>query len=568
MRGASRHSPAGLRLGTSPTIDLPMPNFAVARLQRSIANWIISAAPPGETPIWGEELSRQRLSYLEALSLMALVTVASFAISRHLTPIDVVMFYVLAVVIAAVRWGRGPATCSAVAGAFAFDFFVIPPLMNFAITDIGYLITMVSMLAVALIVSALVAEVREQAETARTNAAYVEAVYAIAQALAETGSQDQIVKVFARHVVETFHWPVLLALPVRGGLATQFRSPEFAYDDAEWAAAVWAYEVGQPAGRGTERFPEVRGHYLPLRTAWGIKGVLAAQVGEAVHPRLAARQYRVLEAFATRAALALGRAELEQKAHEAQLLEETDRLQKALLNSISHNLRTPLATVTGTLRSLLEDTAILDESTRQEMLINAEEQATRLNRLVGNLLDMSRLEAGAVRVKPEPCDIQDVVGAALEQLGEAARCRPIRLRLPAHPLLVNLDFVLVTQVLVNLVDNALKYSADDRPIEIQVRETDGQAEVEVIDHGEGIPQEHLEKAFERFYRCGRSDGGTGAGLGLSICKGFVEAHGGRIRVRRGAEGGTTVAFTIPMTADAERHSESEDERTRVTSTRG
>lgn len=483
-------------------------------------------------------------------------------------PANMVMFYLLAVVVAAVRWGRGPAICSAVVGAVAFDFFVIPPFLSFPVTDVWYLITLVSMLIVALLVSLLVAEVRGQAEAARTNAAYVEAVYAIAHALAEAGSQDQIVKVVARHVVETFHWPALLALPDGGGLTVQFRSREFTYDEAEQAGAALAYELGQPAGRGTERFPELRGHYVPLKTAWGVRGVLAAQAGEAVESRVAARQYRVLESFATRAALALGRAELEQKAHQAQILQETDRLQKALLNSISHNLRTPLATVTGALRSLLEDAGILDESTRQEMLLNAEEQATLLNRLVGNLLDMTRLEARALRVKPEPCNIQDIVGAALEQLGEAARRRPILLNLPAHPLLVTLDFVLVTQVLVNLVDNALKYSIADRPIEIRAGEVDGSLEVEVVDHGEGIPEEHLKKVFERFHPGGRSDHARGAGLGLSICKGFVEAHGGRIWAKRGLKGGTTVTFTIPMNANAERHCEIDDERTRATSARG
>ena len=567
MRGASRDSPAGLRLGPSPMIGRVKQGSALARFQRSVANWIITAAPRGETPIWGDEPSHPWPRFLKALGLMAFVTLAGFAMAPPLTPANLAMLYMLAIVIAALRWGRGPAMCSAVAGAVAFNFFFIPPRMTSAVSDFWYLITLLSMLAVALIISTLISEVREQAETARANAAYVEAVYAFAQALAESGTQDQIVKVVAQHVVGAFRWPVLLALPDGGGLAVQFRSPEYIYDEAEQAAAARAYEGGHAVGRGTERFRELRGHYFPLKTAWGVKGVLAVQLGEAVDPRLAARQYRVLESFATRAALAIGRAELEQKAHEAQILRETDKLQKALLNSISHNLRTPLATVTGALRSLLEDTAILDEATRQELLVNAEEQATRLNRLVGNLLDMTRLEAGAVRVKAEPCDIQDVVGAALDQLGEAARRRSIRLNLPAQPLLVNLDFVLLTQVLVNLVDNALKYSAADRPIEIRAGEADGRLEVEVIDRGEGIPEEHLETVFERFHRGGRSGHADGAGLGLSICKGFVEAHGGRIWAKRGSQGGTRVTFTIPMMANAERHCEIDDDRTRATSTR-
>jgi len=497
--------------------------------------------------------------------LVALVVLAGLAIAPRLAPTTLAMLYLLAVVIAALRWGLGPAVCSAFAGVIAFDLFLILPRLSPAVSDVSYLVPLLSMLAVALIVGALVSEAREHAKTARTNAEYVEAVYAIAQALAEADSQDRIVTAVARHAVETFGWPVLLAIPGKSGLEVQFRSPDFSFGEAEQAAADWACEHCEAVGRGAAKFPELRGRYLPLKTAWGVQGVLAVQPAKA-NPKRATHQYRLLEALATRAALALGRAALEQKAHEAQILQETDRLQKALLNSISHNLRTPLATVTGALRSLLEDAAILDESTRRELLTNAEEQATRLNRLVENLLDMTRLEAGAVRIKPEPCDIQDLVGAALDQLGEAARRRPILLNLPDRPLLVVVDFVLVTQVLVNLVDNAMKYSPAERPIEIRAAESDGSVQVEVIDHGEGIPEELLEKVFERFHRGRRNDQNGGAGLGLSICKGFVEAHGGRIWARRLSGGGASVAFTVPTGARAKLHREVGDDRTRAAST--
>ena len=284
--------------------------------------------------------------------------------------------------------------------------------------------------------------------------------------------------------------------------------------------------------------------------------------------RLAARQHPLLEVFAGRAALAIGRSIVEDATRQTELLRETDKMQKALLHSISHNLRTPLATVTGALQSLLQDAAVLDDATRTELLTNAEEQAARLNRLVGNLLDMTRLEAGAVRVKREPCDILDVIGAALEQLGETGRKRQIVLDVPFQQRLAPLDFVLISQVLVNLLDNALKYSAAEAPVEIRVREQDDSLEVAVLDRGPGIAVDELALVFERFRRGSRSGQADGSGLGLSISRGFVEAHGGRIWAERRAPTGTVVAFTIPMTPEPERATESEDERTGTASTRG
>lgn len=498
--------------------------------------------------------------------MVAVVTAIGFPTAGHVAATNLVMLYLLAVLISALRWGRGPAACAALLGALVFDFFFIAPYRSFATSDFWYLITCAALLAVGLITSTLAAEAREQTEIARADEQYIGAAYAFAQALAEAGGQEEIVDAVGRHVAATFQHPVLLALSGEPGLAPRFRSPEFGYDSGEQAAAEWAFHNGQAAGRATSQFAGARGYYLPLKTHWATLGILGLRLGEA-GVALPAREQRLFESFATRAALALGRVTLEQRARAAQVLEETDKLQRALLNSISHNLRTPLATVTGTLKSLLEDGAVLDEPTRRELLANAEEQAVRLNRLVGNLLDMTRLEAGAVRVRPEPCDIQDVIGAALEQLGEQARRRTVRVDLPRRPMLVPLDFVLIAQVLVNLVDNAFKYSPVDQPVTIAARETGENLEVQVADRGEGIPEHNLEKVFERFNRGGRGDEG-GAGLGLSICKGFVEAHGGSIRAERLAGGGTAVMFTVPWRAGGERERQKGYDQTGAASTRG
>ena len=233
---------------------------------------------------------------------------------------------------------------------------------------------------------------------------------------------------------------------------------------------------------------------------------------------------------------------------ESLALQETDKLQKALLNSVSHNLRTPLASVIGAINTVLKDGALLDAPTQQSLLRTAQEEARKLDRLVQNLLDMTRLEGGAIRVRTELCDVHHVVGAALEQLGHATRGHAISTDSSPDMPLVPMDQVLIVQVLVNMLDNALKYSPNQGPIEIEARLESGQLEVRVLDRGMGISEQELEQVFEKFYRGASQGAARGAGLGLSICKGLVEAHNGRILAKCREQGGTEVAFFLPVQA--------------------
>jgi two-component system sensor histidine kinase KdpD len=252
--------------------------------------------------------------------------------------------------------------------------------------------------------------------------------------------------------------------------------------------------------------------------------------------------------------LAIERAQLAEAARQAQLSQATEELQRALLNSISHDLRTPLVSITGTLTSLEEEDAALDEEARRSLITVAREEAERLNRLEGNLLEMTRIEAGALHPAQEPFDVQEVVSASLERLGSRLDGRPLNVDVPA--VLVPMDFVLMAQVLVNLLDNALKYSQPGTPISIEGRvmtqpQSDGKngiLEVTVADRGEGIPPEDLERVFAKFYRVHRPESVGGTGLGLAICKAIVEAHGGRIGARVRPGGGTVVFFTLPLGA--------------------
>jgi two-component system sensor histidine kinase KdpD len=287
--------------------------------------------------------------------------------------------------------------------------------------------------------------------------------------------------------------------------------------------------------------------YLPLKAWRGVVGVAGIQVEGWKEWHSNGRQ-QLLRSFMSQAALAITRADLVKRAQQAELLQEADKLQKALLNSVSHNLRTPLASVIGALNSVLEDGDLLDAPTQQSLLKTAQEEAGRLNWLVQNLLDMTRLEGGAIRVKLELCDVQDIVGAALHQLGETTRSHPVSVTIAPNLPLVPMDQVLIVQVLVNVLDNALKYSPENAPIEIEARLDAGQLEIRVLDRGGGIPERELERVFEKFFRGALPGAPRGTGLGLSICRGFVEAHHGRIFAMRREQGGTELAFFLPVEA--------------------
>ena len=511
-------------------------------------------------------MDRKWTGYVLSVTLVAALTLAGFRIEASMARTNLAMLYLLVVVVSALRWGQGPAIVTAVSSALVFDFYFIPPFRSFEASDIWYLITSSTLLVVGIVIGRLASEARSQAREARKREAYTAALYSLSQSVSVARNLDSILEALARHIRDVFGLPVAVLLPEDGVLTLRHSSADFGFAESERPLAVWAFEHGDKAGRGTTRLPGFQAQYLPLKTGWGVEGVLGIKAHEAMN-WLPAEQQLLLEVMASRAALVIERALLEEQAQRAQVIEQTSRLQKALLNSISHNLRTPLASIVGTLSSLVEDRALLGEVTQRELLEAAQEQAARLNRLVGNLLDMTRLEAGGMRVKTEACDVEDLVGAALAQLGEAGRLERISVRIPPELALAPMDFVLIAQALVNLVDNAIKYSPPEEPIEIEVRAEGEHIEISVSDRGVGIREDELERAFAKFYRGARTDGTGGTGLGLSIAKGFVEAHGGRIWAERRDGGGTTIRFTLPLGAHRDQPRGAIDERSRAASAR-
>jgi two-component system sensor histidine kinase KdpD len=458
------------------------------------------------------------------------------------------MGYLLVVVIAALYLGRGPAILASIAGVLAFDFFFVPPQYAFTVYDTEYLVVFIALLAVGLIISYLTVRAREQAEAAQQRELDTSTLYGLSKDLSAAEGLQEIISAISNNVSQTFGRETVIFLPDAQGngtleLASNPSNTRLDYN--EYAVAVWSFQHGQTAGRGTETLTASTARYIPLQTPRGVVGVLGIKPkDESSH--LTPDQRRLLETFATQAALAIERARLADQAQQAQLLQATERLQTALLNSISHDLRTPLVAITGALSSLAEAGSNMDAANRQNLLETALEEADRMNRLVGNLLNMTRLEAGALQVLKQPGDIQDAIGTALDNLGERVDTHKITVHVPEDIPLIPMDFVLIVQVLVNLIDNSLKYSPPQTTISIQVDLQDGEVTIRVSDQGVGIPASDLDRIFDKFYRVQQPENVSGTGLGLSISRGIVEAHGGRIRAENRPAGGATFSFSLPL----------------------
>jgi len=480
--------------------------------------------------------------YIWAMAVVALASGVAWLTLPFFELANLVMVYLLGIVVVATRYGRGPSLAASVLSVAALDFLFVAPVFTFAVSDVRYLFTFAVMLLVGLVTSSLAARIRMQAVAARQREERTAALYAMSRELASTRGVDQLLTIAVRHISEVFRSQVVVLLPGAGGLVPS-GGGQFALDSNELGVAKWVHEHHQPAGLGTATLPGAAALYLPLQAPRGPVGVLGVRPADA-HALDAPDQLHQLETFANQTALAIERAQLADEAQQAQVRMETERLRNSLLSSVSHDLRTPLATITGAASTILESGSRLDAQTRQELLESVREEADRLNRLVQNLLEMTRLESGALQLRREWHPLEEVIGAALSRLGKELADRRVDTRVPPDLPLVPIDDVLVEQVLVNLLDNAAKYTPRESPIRIMATATDRAVTVEVADRGPGLPRGEEDKVFEKFHR--GVEGGRGVGLGLAIAQGIVKAHGGRIWAQNLPEGGVAFLFTLPL----------------------
>ena len=520
----------------------------VIRRSGTIDVYVVSISEAEKKPAAGIARPRKPVpwaGYLKSLILVTVVTIGCDFVRPYLAPTNMVMAYLLAVVLAAVRLGLKPAIMTAFLGVLAFDFFFVPPRLTFAVADTEYLITFAALFTVGVVISTLVSQARERAEAIRGREVQTASLYYLSRDLAAAADVEGILHAIIKNVEESLDAQLAILLAEGERLEIEAASHDLRLDVKELAVADWSFRNRQPAGRGTETLISADLLYLPLQTTAGVLGVFGVRMKNQADFE-SPEQRMLFNAFAMQAALAIERVQLVKQAEQAQIIQAREGLERALLNSISHDLRTPLVTITGALDTLRDHVHTLVDKARRELLDTAWEEAERLNRFVGNLLDMTRLEAGALKLKKEPCDIQDLVGCALAPLDRRISTRKVDVRLSPDLPLVKMDMALMTQVLVNLLDNALKYSPPGTGIEIAARMDDDRLVMEVSDHGPGVPEADLKRVFDKFYRIPVPEGAGGTGLGLAICKGIVEAHGGNIRAENRAGGGLRVIITLPV----------------------
>ncbi|MBP1719644.1 MAG: kdpD [Deltaproteobacteria bacterium] len=464
--------------------------------------------------------------------------------SHLLDPTNLVMLFLLAVVIAALRLGFGPAVLTAILSVISFDFFFVRPYFSFAVEDTQYLITFGGLMIVGMLISTLVSRARGQAEALKTRENQTNTLYALSRELAAAVDLKEILETVIHHVRGSIKGEVALFLPEGESVRPGATSGNVELSEKEISVALWTCRNGKVAGLGTETLSSSSFLYLPLATggkALGVLGVKPQNGAAALSPE----NRRLLEAFANQAALAIERVNLARKAEQTQILQATERLERALLNSISHDLRTPLSSIMGTLSSLREDPSFFKAENQMELLDLALDEANWMNRFVSNLLNMTRLEAGALRIKREPHEVQDLIGSVLTSLEARLKSREVKIQIPSSLPLVNADPVLVAQVIMNLLDNSLKYSPPGTPLEIEAAVSDSWIEIRISDHGPGVPEEHRSQVFEKFFRLPGTEGVRGTGLGLAISKGIIEAHQGKIWVENLPGGGAKFILALP-----------------------
>jgi two-component system sensor histidine kinase KdpD len=484
-----------------------------------------------------------RQSALAIVSL-AVSTVAAILLRPHLAAANLVMVYLLGVVAVAMRCSRQVAIVTSFISVAAFDFFCVPPYLTLRISDYQYLLTFAGMLVVALVISTRTAKIREQAQDAAGRERYTAILYRLSRRLAGEARIFDVARIAAECAEEALGARVVIFLPGDSGKISFERrtADRLPVSHSEETVAEWAFINGERAGHGTRNFGDSAALYLPLSGAHERFGVMAVVADG--RDSAAAGQMEFLEVFANQTALAIERVRNQQAAEAARIRMQTEEMRSSLLSAVSHDLRTPLASITGAASTLRSQGDKLEPETRRELLESIADEAERLGRLVGNLLDMTRLESG-VELHRDLCPLEEVVGAALQRMENQLGQRQVTTYLPRNLPLVSVDDVLLGQVFVNLLENAARYTSDGTEIEVAAEAARDHVMIEVRDRGPGFQPGEEQRVFEKFYR-GKFNGARGAGLGLAICRAIIAAHHGEIEAFNRAGGGAVFQIRLPL----------------------
>lgn len=484
--------------------------------------------------------------YAGALGIVAGVTALSAVLEKHSEPSDLTMLYLLGVVISAIALGRGPAIAAALLSVGAFDFLFVPPRFTFRVSETRYLVTFAVMFTVAVITGTLTARLRDQRERALVRERRIGSLHRLSQDLALRGGSGEVLEAAVSRIAELLEVKVAAVLPDGQGIA-KFAAgdPTVLEAEPDRAAAQSALIHGRAVGFLPGATGGSRGVHIPLIAGTKVNAVLSLSVPNP-EALLDPERMEMIRSYSSLTALALERCRLAEDARQVQAQIDAERARSALLSSVSHDLRTPLAAITGAASALRDDAGEIGETTRQELAQTISDEATRLNRLIGNLLDMTRLESGTLRVRKEWHSLEEVVGASLTRLEPELGDRQVQVSIAPDLPLIPMDDVLFEQVVRNLVENAHKYASGRHPIDIRASIDGGDLQLEVADRGEGLAAGEEHRVFEKFYRGSLAASRSGAGLGLAICRGIVGAHGGTIVAANRPGGGAQFTVRLPL----------------------
>jgi two-component system sensor histidine kinase KdpD len=503
----------------------------------------ISTAPPKEGG-W--------LPYLVALCAVAAALGIGLLIEPSLGLESVGLLFLTAIVGLAVRFGLWPSILASIAASLSYNFFFMHPLYTFTIADPRNVWAFVFFTIVAVVVSNVAARAQIQAVTAIARARTTESLYAFSRKLGGAGALDDVLWAAAYQAALMLRVRVVFLLPEAGSLVVKAGyPPEDVLDSADLAAAKWAWENNRAAGRGADTLPGAKRLFLPMRTGRGPIGIVGID-SDKPGPLLTPDERRLLDALMDQTAVAIERVHLVDDMDRVQRAVETERLRSALLTSLSHDLKTPLAAVIGMAQTLRDLSTKLTDNEKAELLGTIVDESERLNRFIANLLDMTKLESGAVVANTSLQDVSEIVGGALRRTSKMLSQHRIELDLASDLPMLELDPVLFEQVLFNLLDNAAKYAPAATTIRIVARRDDDVVSLRVLDEGEGIPPGDLEFVFDKFYRARKGDQvRAGTGLGLAISRGFVEAmHGTISAANRADRPGAVFTIRLPVRQSA------------------
>ncbi|PSH66725.1 sensor histidine kinase KdpD [Phyllobacterium brassicacearum] len=494
---------------------------------------------------------RTRLELATAIAVpvaaTGIATLLGLGASTIVHPQNLSMLFLVAVILSAMYSGRLAAVIAAGLSFAFYNFFFLEPLHDLSIAKPHQLFSLVVFLTVALMIGDLAGRLRDQVARSRNQAKNTQALYEFSRKLSGTARLDDVLFSTATHLHSTFGTGVAILLPNDGDLAIQtIWPPDLTLDGTDMTAVRWAFEKNEQAGHDTATLPLIDWQFLPIHTSHGVAGVLGLSMQD--HDAFTEHEDRMLTAILDQTAIAIDRAQLVRENAQTTALQESEKLHTALFSSLSHDLKTPLASITGAVTTLRQLGDRIKPDGRDDLLLSIEEEAGRLTRFVANLFDMTRIEAGTLKVRSIPVDVADAIASSIERMKKQKPEIAIEISIAPDLPAVSGDPSLLGQVLFNLLDNAAKY-AGEGPIAVYARQEDSEVSISVTDQGKGIPPKDLDKIFDKFYRRAKGDGrAPGTGLGLSIARGFVESMGGTIKAESPAirKRGTRFIVRLPV----------------------